>query len=161
MRRVLPNIVTVAAIVLCAVSVGLWIWSHRDTRFLLSDFFKGRFDGDRAWRGYYLAVSRGHIAYELEQISYAKQPAAAPINRWAAEDAVELRTPALRAFPFDGPLGFHFVNERATSNAGALRTLRLGFPLWALLGVSVVPLLYRCRGLLRGRSGTKAVPAAA
>jgi hypothetical protein len=157
---VIPNIVTGAAIVLCAVSVGLWIWSHRDTRFLLSDFFNGRFDGDRAWRGYYLAVSRGHVAYELEQITYAKQPAAAPINRWKAEDAVELRTPALRGFPFAGPLGFHFVNERTTSSVGALRTLRLGFPLWALLCVSVVLLLYRCRGLLRRRSA-KAVPAAA
>jgi len=160
MRRVILNFVMVAAIVLCVVSVGLWIWGCRDTRFLVSDFFNGRFDGDRAWRGYYLAVSRGQVAYELEQISYAKQPASAPTNRWAAEDAVELRTPALRGFPFDGPVGFYFGDELARSNAGALRTLRLGFPLWALLGVSVLPLLYRCRGLLRRRSA-KAVPAAA
>ena len=152
MRRVIPNILTAAAIALCAVSVALWIWSLSDSSFLLSDFFYGRFDGQRAWRGYYLVVFRGQIAFELEQITYASQPTSAPTNRWSAEDAVWISTPALRSFPFDGPLGFHYM-QHTVSDAGTLRTTRLAFPLWLVLVVLLLPLLYRYRSLLRRPRG--------
>ncbi|MBN1490434.1 MAG: hypothetical protein JXA69_11010 [Phycisphaerae bacterium] len=146
MRRIISNVLTFAALTLCAVTVALWIWSYGDVRSLLSD---GRFDGDRAWRNYYLVAYRGQLAFELEQISYLRQPTTAPTNRWSAEDAVELYTLALRGFPFHGPLGFHFLRNEGTSAAGSARLTRLGLPLWAVLVVLALPVLIRCGRLLR------------
>jgi hypothetical protein len=160
-RRGLLNILTVAALALCAVSVALWVWSYRETRFLRSSFFYGRFDGDHTWRGHYLACFRGQIAFELEEIRYATRPTAAPVNRWSAEDAVGVRTPALRSFPFDGLLGFHYMRDRGVSEAGSLHVTRLALPLWAIVVASLLPICFRFRWLVRRRSGEKAAAAAA
>jgi hypothetical protein len=160
MRPRLLNILTVAALMLCVASAALWIWAYRDTRFVYSRFAKGHYDGDRSWSGSYLGVSRGQLVFEREEISYATRPASAPTGRWAAEDAANVRTPALRSFPFDGPLGFHFMHDRAVSNAGSVRVLRVGIPLWSVLLVSSVPLVVRVGRFLRRRRASRASVAA-
>src|SRR5262249_32020673 len=124
MRRVIRNALTVASIAATTASVAIWIWSYSSPRFLLSNFFEGRFDDDRAWHGYYLVACRGQIACEFEQIQFTRRPTSAPSNRWAAEDSVELRTPALRAFPFAGTFAFHYSDVMATSSLGTLRVLQ-------------------------------------
>lgn len=151
MRRFFHNLVTIAALAACVGCVGLWAWSHGDTRFLRSDFFRGRFDGDRAWRGYYLATYSGQLAFEWERIEIATPPQTPPANRWSAEDAVGVRTPALRSFPFDGLLGFHFRCESVTGAGGTLRALRLALPLWVILVIALLPLAYRLQRWLRRR----------
>jgi hypothetical protein len=136
-------------LIVCAACVRLSVWSGREVRFLYGDFFKGRFDGEREWRGSYLAVCRGQLCFESERVRYAAPPATRPANRWAAEDAVGLRTPALRSFPFDGPLGFEYDHFYSVSPAGSLHVLRLAFPLWAALLAS--SLLVLCAFVRWGR----------
>jgi hypothetical protein len=161
MRRTLLNIFTLAAVVLCVASVALWIWGYRDTRFLYAKFAKGHYDGDRSWSGSYLGVSRGQLVFEREQINYATRPTSAPAGRWAAEDAANIRTPALRSFPFNGPLGFHFRNDSAVSDVGSVRVIRCGLPLWFVLLVASVPLVVRIARLLRRRRASGASTAVA
>ena len=162
MRPGLRNLFTIVALALCVGSATLWVWSLGDTRFLLSDFFHGRFDGDRGWRGYYLAVSRGQLAFELERIRYSTRPTRPPVNRWSAEDEVGLRTPALRSLPIDSPLGFHYGRESGVGPAGRMDVTRLAFPLWAVLLASLLVVLHQLRTRLRRRSpanARRAVPA--
>src|SRR4030095_1214331 len=132
-------------------------WS-RNPRDVLSNFFVGRFDGDRTWRGYYLVLLRGQIAFELETAVYSTHPAAPPANRWEAEDGVGVRTPTLRSFPFDGPLSFHYRRASGAGPAGSLYATRLAFPPWAPAVVFSPPVLY-CfvKWLRRARAGAGAV----
>ena len=126
----------------CAACTTLRLWSRAQVRDLHANFFEGRFDGDREWRGESLSVYRGQLSFESETIRYATPPATRPANRWAAEDAVQFRTPALRPFPFDGPLGFHYANFYSTGPAGRLHVLRWAFPSWVILSLASLPVLY-------------------
>ena len=148
MRRWLPILSIALGLLGCAAAVTLW---HSNLGKFRSNFFEGYFDGDREWRGYYLATTDGQLAFELERILFSTRPADPPTNRWRAEDAVGLRTPALRSLPFDGPLGFHYVNEYTIGPSGTLHTLRISFPWWAVLLPSLPPLLLGVRSLLRRR----------
>jgi len=161
MRRWLLNILATVSLALCAISVGLWIWGYRDVRYLYAKFASGHYDGDRSWSGSYLGVFRGQLFFEREGIGYTTRPTTAPNGRWAAEDTANVRTPALRSFPFDGPLGFHFVHDRAVSDVGSVRIIRLAAPLWFLLLVFSVPFMIRVVTLLRRRSPVTPTPAAA
>ena len=136
---------------LSTACVVLSTWGRHDVRYLHSEFFNGRFDGQREWRGSYLAVYRGQLAYESETIRYTTPPATRPANRWLTEDAVGRRTPALRSFPFDGTLDFHHTNYYSVSPAGSLHVHRIGFPIWAALLLSSPALLYPVVRLIRRR----------
>jgi hypothetical protein len=155
MRRWIFKIFAVLGVALCGISVGLWIWGYGDARFLHANFANGHYDGDRSWSGSYLGTYRGQLFFELEQIGYAGRPTTAPKGRWAAEDAANVRTAAVRAFPFGGPLGFHFMLDRAESERGSIRLVRIGFPLWALFIASSIPVIICARVLLRKRHDSR------
>ena len=141
--RVWPRRAAAAVgVVVCVACVALWVWGRREVRYVQSDFWEGWFVGDREWRGSYLGVFRGQLFFESQRVLYAAPPAPRPTNRWAAEDAVGLRTPALRSFPFDGPLGFQYVNDIYVSDAGSLHTLRVAFPLWAAAVPAALMVVY-------------------
>ena len=77
--------------------------------------------------------------FDVERVTCATRPTTAPSGRWAAEDAVGLRTTALWSRPFDGPLGFHYSADAASTDRGHASTMQIGIPLWAVIVVSLVP----------------------
>ena len=151
--RAWPRRVTAAAaLVLCVACVGLWVWGRDEAHFFHADFWHGSFDaGRRQWRGQYSGVCRGQLFFESETIRYTAAPTTRPANRWAAEDAVEMATPALRPFPFRGRWGFQYFRGYAVSPAGTLYMTTVAFPLWAVLVPSALTFLYATRRMFRRR----------
>jgi hypothetical protein len=139
-------------LLLCPACVALWVWSLTEVRYLTADFWRGSFVGDREGRWHYLAAYRGQLCFESDRIRYAAPPTTRPANRWAAEHAVGIRTPALRSFPFHGTMGFHWEHVYWLSSDGSLHVLRFAFPLWAALLPPSQPVLYSFRRMfLRSR----------
>ena len=161
MRRWFRLALAGVSLAVCAASVALWVWAGDDAMFLHANFATGRYDGDRSWRGSYLGVCRRQLVFELERIGYAARPATAPSGRWAAEDAVGVRTAALRGFPFDGPLGFHYSADAASTDHGDASTMQMGIPLWAVIVVSLLPSAVLGIATLRRRKARATMPAAA
>jgi len=106
MRRRLRILLPALAFLPCTACAALWLWSLSDVQYLHVNFWKGSFHSPPEWRGHYLGVYHGQLFFESERTFYAAAPATPPANRWRAEDAVGITTPALRSFPFRGPLGF-------------------------------------------------------
>jgi len=144
MRRCLSIILPAVGLALCVTCIRLSALSYRSGPDLLSNFARGRFDGDREWYGYYLSAVEGQLAFESERICYNAPPAAAPDHRYRAEDAVGLRTQTFRSLPFQGPLGFHYERWYSVSPAGRLHVTRVGLPLWAGLVPGAALLLFPC-----------------
>jgi hypothetical protein len=149
--RRLFNLPVAVSLLLCVVTVALWVGSYVRCAYLHSRFCHGHFDGDRQWRGYFLASCRGQLAFELEEIGYPTHPASAPTERWSAEDAVGLRTPTLRGLPFPTTLGFRYAHEYTVAPSGTLRDIRVAIPFWFLLLGSLLYPLFKLLSLLRKR----------
>lgn len=142
MKQWLFSLAAGVSLMLSLVTVGMWVCSYWASRYVFytDRFFLGRYDGDREWSGWYLAVYRGGVFYELESVEFSARPTTAPVNRWMAEDMVGLRTPAIRILVWGTDYGFGWVNEYTPGPAGTLYLRRWLIPLWAVfLGTLVLP----------------------
>lgn len=143
MNRRAINLAAGMSLVMCVATVGVWIYSYWASRYVFHTdrFFVGRYDGDRLWSGWYLAAYEGRVFYERQAIEFNTRPTTAPANRWAAEDAIGVRTSAIRILVWESTFGFSWVNnEYQGAPGGTLYIQRLLIPLAAVfVGTLVLP----------------------
>jgi len=98
--------------------------------------------------------------FELEQNHFNSRPLSRPQSDWDAEDAVGIRTPALRNFgwPSYGFLGIAFLWDAAASTKGEARLFQTKVPHWFIVSLACVcPAIWLHRRLrvAQGRRRTR------